>query len=465
VTAPRGESSGKAWSGRVAEGADPAAEAFTSSLSFDRRLWSYDLEGSAAWARALRRAALISEAELTAIIQGLAAVRAEIESGRFPFRRELEDIHMNVERRLIELTGPVGGKLHTGRSRNDQIALDERLYLRDIIGHVDAGISAVQAALIRRAEEHAEHPMPGYTHLQRAQPVLLAHHLLAYVFMLARDRERFRDGLARVNVMPLGAAALAGTAFSIDREALARDLGFTAPSPNSMDAVADRDFVLEFLAAAAILGMHLSRLAADLTLWATAEFGFVEFSDAFATGSSIMPQKKNPDVAELIRGKTGRLYGNLTAALVVMKGLPLTYNSDMQEDKEPLFDTIDTLEAILRVVPPMLGCVTWVIERLRAAAAAHYSTATDLADYLVKKGLPFRDAHEVVGKTVRHAMAHGKELGELTLDELQSFSPVIGADVHRAITLEASLGARNVIGGTAPEAVRHQLALARELIG
>ena len=265
--------------------------------------------------------------------------------------------------------------------------------------------------------------MPGYTHLQRAQPVLLAHHLLAYVFMLARDRERFRDGLARVNVMPLGAAALAGTAFSIDREALARDLGFTAPSPNSMDAVADRDFVLEFLAAAAILGMHLSRLAADLTLWATAEFGFVEFSDAFATGSSIMPQKKNPDVAELIRGKTGRLYGNLTAALVVMKGLPLTYNSDMQEDKEPLFDTIDTLEAILRVVPPMLGSLTWRIERLRAAAAAHYSTATDLADYLVKKGLPFRDAHEVVGKTVRHAMAHGKELGELTLDELQSFSP------------------------------------------
>ena len=423
MTAPRGESSGKAWSGRFAEGADPTAEAFTSSLSFDRRLWPYDLEGSAAWARALRRAALISEAELTAIIQGLAAVRAEIESGRFPFRRELEDIHMNVERRLIELTGPVGGKLHTGRSRNDQIALDERLYLRDIIGHVDAGISAVQAALVRRAEEHAEHPMPGYTHLQRAQPVLLAHHLLAYVFMLARDRERFRDGLARVNVMPLGAAALAGTAFSIDREALARDLGFTAPSPNSMDAVADRDFVLEFLAAAAILGMHLSRLAADLTLWATAEFGFVEFSDAFATGSSIMPQKKNPDVAELIRGKTGRLYGNLTAALVVMKGLPLTYNSDMQEDKEPLFDTIDTLEAILRVVPPMLGSLTWRIERLRAAAAAHYSTATDLADYLVRKGLPFRDAHEVVGKTVRHAMAHGKELGELTLDELQSFSP------------------------------------------
>jgi len=465
VSAPREGSPSKAWSGRFAEGADPTAEAFTSSLSFDRRLWPYDLEGSAAWARALQRAALISEAELAAIVAGLAAVRAEIEAGHFPFRQELEDIHMNVERRLIELAGPVGGKLHTGRSRNDQIALDERLYLREVIGHVDAGIAAVQAALVRRAEEHAEHPMPGYTHLQRAQPVLLAHHLLAYVFMLARDRERFRDARTRVNVMPLGAAALAGTAFAIDREALARDLGFTAPSANSMDAVADRDFLIEFLAASAILGMHLSRLAADLTLWATAEFGFVEFSDAFATGSSIMPQKKNPDVAELLRGKTGRLYGNLTAALVVMKGLPLTYNSDMQEDKEPLFDSVDTLEAILRVVPPMLDSMTWRVERLRAAAAAHYATATDLADYLVRKGLPFRDAHEVVGKTVRHAMAHGKELGELTLDELLAFSPAIGADVRGAITLEASLGARNVTGGTGPEAVRRQLAQARALIG
>jgi argininosuccinate lyase len=265
--------------------------------------------------------------------------------------------------------------------------------------------------------------------------------------------------------MPLGAAALAGTAYGIDREALARDLGFSAPSPNSMDAVADRDFVLEFLAAAAILGMHLSRLAADLTLWATAEFGFVEFADAFATGSSIMPQKKNPDVAELIRGKTGRLYGNLTAALVTMKGLPLTYNSDMQEDKEPLFDTVDTLEAILGVMPPMLGSLTWRVERLRDAAGAHYSTATDLADYLVKKGLPFRDAHEVVGKTVRYAMTHGKELGELALDELRPFSPLIGDDVHSAITLEASLRARDVTGGTAPDAVRRQIELAGRLLG
>ncbi len=462
---PPGEATRKAWFGRFAEGADPAAEAFTSSLAFDRRLWPYDLEGSAAWARALRRAGLISEAELAALLDGLAAVRGELENGRFPFRRELEDIHMNVERRLVELAGPLGGKLHTGRSRNDQIALDERLYLRDIIKHVDAGIRDAQAALIARAEEHLEQPMPGYTHLQRAQPVLLAHHLLAYVFMLARDRERFRDCATRVNVMPLGAAALAGTGFPIDREALARDLGFTAPSPNSMDAVADRDFVLEFLAGAAILGMHLSRLTADLTLWATAEFGFVEFADAFATGSSIMPQKKNPDVAELIRGKTGRLYGNLTAALVTMKGLPLTYNSDMQEDKEPLFDTVDTLEAVLRVLPPMLASLTFKGERMRAAAAASFSTATDLADYLVRKGLPFRDAHEVVGKAVQYAIAHGKDLSELTLDELRTLSGLIEGDVHAVITLEASLRARAVTGGTAPAAVRRQILLAKELAG
>jgi argininosuccinate lyase len=307
--------------------------------------------------------------------------------------------------------------------------------------------------------------MPGYTHLQRAQPVLLAHHLLAYVFMLERDRGRFRDGRARVNVMPLGAAALAGAAFPIDREALARDLGFAAPSPNSMDAVADRDFVVEFLSHAAILGMHCSRLAADLTLWATSEFGFVEFSDAFATGSSIMPQKKNPDVAELIRGKTGRLYGNLTAALTTMKGLPLTYNSDMQEDKEPLFDTVDTLEAILGVLPPMLGSLTFRAERMREAAGAHYSTATDLADYLVRQGLPFREAHEVVGRTVRHAIARGRELADLPLEELRQFSARIGPDVYPALTVEASLRARAVLGGTAPEAVREQLARVRALLG
>jgi argininosuccinate lyase len=454
----------KPWAGRFSQRTHPTAEAFTSSLAFDRRLWPYDLEGSAAWARALHRAELIGQDELAALLEGLEAVGAELESGAFPFRQELEDIHMNIERRLIELAGPVGGKLHTGRSRNDQIALDERLYLRDVLRHVDDGIADVQRALLGRAEEHLDCWMPGYTHLQRAQPVLLAHHLLAYVFMLARDRERLLDCRARVNVMPLGSAALAGTAFPIDREALARDLGFAAPSPNSMDAVADRDFILEFLAHAAILGMHLSRLSADLTLWATAEFGFVEFSDAFATGSSIMPQKKNPDVAELMRGKTGRLYGNLQAALVTMKGLPLTYNSDMQEDKEPLFDTVDTLEAILQVAPPMVGTLTFKVERLRELAGAQYATATDLADYLVRKGVPFRDAHEIVGKTVRYGLGHGKELAELSLDEFRQMSPLIDEDVYEAITVEASLRARAVIGGTAPEAVRRQLEEARELI-
>ncbi len=454
----------KPWAGRFSQRTHPAAEAFTSSLAFDRRLWPYDLEGSAAWARALRRAELIGQDELAALLEGLEAVRAELASGAFPFRQELEDIHMNIERRLIELAGPVGGKLHTGRSRNDQIALDERLYLRDILRRVDDGIAEVQRALLGRAEEQLDCWMPGYTHLQRAQPILLAHHLLAYVFMLARDRERFLECLARVNVMPLGSAALAGTAFPIDREALARDLGFAAPSPNSMDAVADRDFILEFLAHAAILGMHLSRLSADLTLWATAEFGFVEFSDAFATGSSIMPQKKNPDVAELMRGKTGRLYGNLQAALVTMKGLPLTYNSDMQEDKEPLFDTVDTLEAILQVAPPMVGTLTFKVERMREVAGAQYATATDLADYLVRKGVPFRDAHEIVGKTVRYGLGQGKELAELSLDEFRQMSPLIDEDVYAAITVEASLRARAAIGGTAPEAVRRQLEEARELI-
>jgi argininosuccinate lyase len=453
------------WGGRFAQRMDPGAEAFTASLAFDRRLWPHDIEGSRAWARALHRARLLTEDELAALLRGLDAVQAELADGRFPFRQELEDIHLNIERRLTELAGPVGGKLHTGRSRNDQIALDERLYLREILGLVDRGVRDVQAALLERAEEHLDAPMPGYTHLQRAQPVLLAHHLLAYVFMLQRDRERLADCARRNNVLPLGAAALAGAAFPIDREALARDLGFDAPTANSLDAVSDRDHLIEFLAAGAVLGMHLSRLAADLALWATSEFAFVEFSDAFATGSSIMPQKKNPDVAELIRGKAGRLYGNLMSLLTVMKGLPLTYNSDMQEDKEALFDTVDTLEAVLRVAPPMLRSLTFRVERMREAAGANYSTATDLADYLVRKGLPFREAHEIVGRVVRHGIANKRELGEMSLEELRGFSPLIGGDVHAALTVEASLAARAVTGGTAPEAVARAVAAARRLVG
>ncbi|MBI3825294.1 MAG: argininosuccinate lyase [Candidatus Rokubacteria bacterium] len=454
----------KTWGGRFTQRADPAAERFTASLGVDVRLWPHDIAGSLAWARALARAGLLTDAEARTIADGLEAVRRELADGTFVFHPELEDIHTNVERRLTELIGAPGGKLHTGRSRNDQIALDERLYLKEVCGRIVDGLRLAQTALLARAAETVDAPMPGYTHLQRAQPVTLGHHLLAYVFMLARDRERALACRERADVMPLGSAALAGTAFAIDREALARDLGFAAVSPNSLDAVSDRDYVLEFLAAAAITGMHLSRLAADLTLWTTAEFGFVAFADAFATGSSIMPQKKNPDVAELIRGKSGRLYGNLVAVLTTMKGLPLSYNSDMQEDKEPFFDSVDTLDAILAVLPPMLASLTFRTERMREAAGQSFATATDLADYLVRKGLPFRQAHEVVGRAVRHAEERGRGLEELPLEELRSFSTLIDADVHAALSVDASLRARAVTGGTAPAAVREALTLARRLV-
>ena len=455
----------KTWGGRFSRGTDAAAERFTGSLAFDRRLWPQDIAGSIAWARALARARVLTDAERDAIVKGLEAVRGELEAGTFPFRPELEDIHTNIERRLVELIGDVGGKLHTGRSRNDQIALDERMYLKDAAARTRDGLRAVQAALVARAGETAAAPMPGYTHLQRAQPIVLAHHLLAYVFMLERDRERLAGCAARADRLPLGAAALAGTAFPIDREALARELGFAGVTPNSVDAVSDRDYIVEYLAAAAIAGMHLSRLAADLTLWATAEFGFVEFSDAFATGSSIMPQKKNPDVAELVRGKSGRLYGNLVAVLTTMKGLPLAYNSDMQEDKEPFFDSVDTLQAVLGVLPGLLASLTFRTERMRTAAGEHYATATDLADYLVRKGLPFRQAHEIVGKIVRHALERGVSLEAVPVDTLREFSPLIEADVREALSVDASLRARAVTGGTAPAAVARALAEARALLG
>jgi len=455
----------KTWGGRFSQGTDAAAERFTASLAFDRRLWPQDVAGSIAWTRALARARVLTDAERDAIVKGLEAVRGELEAGTFSFRPELEDIHTNIERRLVELIGEVGGKLHTGRSRNDQIALDERMYLKDAVARARDGLRAVQAALVARAGETSAAPMPGYTHLQRAQPIVLAHHLLAYVFMLERDRERLAGCATRADRLPLGAAALAGTAFPIDREALARELGFGGVTSNSLDAVSDRDYVLEYLAAAAITGMHFSRLAADLTLWATAEFGFVEFSDAFATGSSIMPQKKNPDVAELVRGKSGRLYGNLVAVLTTMKGLPLAYNSDMQEDKQPFFDSVDTLEAVLGVLPPLLASLTFRTERMRAAAGEHYATATDLADYLVRKGLPFRQAHEIVGKIVRLALERNVALEALPLDALRGFSPLIEADVLEALTVDASLRARAVTGGTAPAAVARALAEARALLG
>jgi argininosuccinate lyase len=452
------------WGGRFAEPAAAGVRGFTGSLAFDHRLWAFDLMGSEAWARALAAAGALTEAELRAILDGLAAVRAEIEAGTFPFRVELEDIHMNVERRLIETIGPVGGKLHTGRSRNDQVALDMRLWLRAEIDAIREAIRGVQGALLAQAERHRDCPMPGYTHLQRAQPVLLAHHLLAYVFMLQRDRERYADARRRLNVLPLGAAALAGTTVPVDRHALARDLGFAAPSPNSVDAVADRDFALEFLAASAILAVHLSRFGEEVVLWATAEFGFVELPDAYATGSSIMPQKKNPDIAELVRGKTGRVYGDLVRLLTVMKGLPLAYHSDMQEDKEAFFDAADTVRACLGILAPFVSALRFRTDRLRALAGESYSTATDLADYLVRRGLPFRLAHEVVGKAVALALGRGCPLAEVPLAELQALSPLFQADFREAVTVETSLAARAAYGGTAPKAVEQALAEARALV-
>jgi argininosuccinate lyase len=452
------------WGGRFAEPADTSARSFTASLPVDHRLWPQDIQGSEAWARALAKGGVLAEAELDAILRGLAEVRQELETGAFPYRIELEDIHMNIERRLIEKIGAVGGKLHTGRSRNDQIALDMRLWLRAEIDAIRQALREVQAALIEQAERHRACPMPGYTHLQRAQPVLLAHHLLAYVFMLARDRERFADARRRLDVCPLGAGALAGTTAPIDRHALARALGFRAAAANSMDAVSDRDFALEFCAVAAISATHLSRFAEELVLWASAEFDFVDLPDAYATGSSIMPQKKNPDVAELIRGKTGRVYGDLVRILTTMKGLPLAYHSDMQEDKEAFFDAADTLRGTLGILAPFLRALRFRTDRLRTLAGESFSTATDLAGYLVQRGLPFRDAHEVVGRAVRLALERGVRLEALPLEDVHTLSPLFGPDFREAVSVEASLAARNVYGGTAPEAVVRALAEARGLL-
>jgi argininosuccinate lyase len=460
----RGPEPATPWGGRFSESPDRGAQAFTASLPFDHRLWPFDLLGSEAWARALGAAGVLGAGERDTILRGLAAVREEFEAGTFPFRIELEDIHMNIERRLIEKVGPVGGKLHTGRSRNDQIALDMRLWLRAEIETIQRALREVQAALVEQAERHRDCPMPGYTHLQRAQPILLAHHLLAYFFMLQRDRGRLADARRRLDVLPLGAGALAGTTAPIDRHALARDLGFATPSANSLDAVADRDFALEFTMAAATLMMHTSRLSEEVVLWATAEFGFVELPDAYATGSSIMPQKKNPDIAELVRGKTGRVYGDLVRLLTVMKGLPLAYHSDMQEDKEAFFDAADTVRACLGILAPFVRALRFRVERLRALAGESYSTATDLADYLVRKGVPFRTAHELVGKAVALAVGRGVALPELPLEALRGLSPLFDADFRDAVTVEASLAARNVYGGTGPKAVEQELAEARALL-
>lgn len=449
--------SSKLWGGRFTQPTDKFVEEFTASIGFEQRLGDYDIQGSKAHAEMLGRQGIIAAAEAEQIIAGLNEILSEIEAGSMEFSVALEDIHMNVEARLIEKIGAVGGKLHTGRSRNDQVAVDVRLYLRDEIDTILDYLRQLENSLIQQAENNLSVIMPGYTHLQTAQPVLYSHHMLAYREMISRDSSRLRDLRARFNLMPLGAGALAGTPFPIDREWVAEKLGFDGVTRNSLDSVSDRDFAIEFCSFAGILMMHLSRLSEELILWSSADFNFIELSDAFCTGSSIMPQKKNPDVPELVRGKTGRVYGNLISLLTLMKSLPLAYNKDMQEDKEPLFDTVDTVKGSLKVFAAMISEMNVKADNMRIAAARGFSTATDVADYCVRKGLPFRQAHEVVGKTVRYCVETGKDIPELSLTEFLQFSDLIESDIYDFVTLEASVNARKATGGTAKEAVKREL--------
>jgi argininosuccinate lyase len=442
---------------------DKQAHDYLASIPLDRRLYRQDIEGSIAHVGMLAKQGIIAESEAEAIIEGLESIQKEIEQGEFQFKTELEDIHMNIEAALFEKIGDVAGKLHTARSRNDQIALDLRLFVKEAIGKTINKIRALQSVLVELAEANKAVIMPGYTHLQQAQPVLLAHHLLAYFEMFQRDKDRFQDCLERTDVLPLGSGALAGVPYPVDREFLADELGFSKVSANSLDAVSDRDFVIEYEAAAAITMMHLSRLAEELILWSSSEFGFIEIGEAFTTGSSIMPQKKNPDVAELARGKTGRVYGHLMSILTTMKSLPLAYNRDMQEDKEGLFDTVDTLRSSLEVFAGMVKTIKVNAERIRQAMKTDYILATDLADYLVKKGVPFREAHGVVARLSEYAMGKGKNFRELDLKEYNRFSPLFADDVYK-ITLESSAAARNGAGGTSPQQVGKALARARRLI-
>jgi argininosuccinate lyase len=449
--------------GRFSKPADKAAAQYNASLSFDKRLYKQDVAGSIAHAKMLAKQGILSEADTKAIIGGLESIREEIARGKFEFKPELEDIHMAVESRLIDKIGDKGRKLHTARSRNDQVALDMRLFTKEAITDTIKALREFQQALIDVAGANITVIIPGYTHLQAAQPVLLAHHLLAYFEMFERDIARFNDCFKRTDVMPLGSGALAGVAYNIDREFVAKELGFSTVSKNSLDAVSDRDFVIEYEAAASICMMHLSRLAEEIILWSTAEFDFIELDDAYATGSSIMPQKKNPDVAELARGKTGRVYGHLMALLTTMKGLPLAYDKDLQEDKEGFFDTVDTLLATLEVFTGMIKTMAIKAENTLKAAERGYILATDLADYLVKKGESFRTAHEIVGKLVKYAISKDKTIAALDIKEYKKFSPRFGKDVFN-ITIESSLAARDVIGGTAPGQVRKALAKARRIL-
>ncbi len=454
----------KPWSGRFTEATNATVESFTASVHFDRRLYRHDIMGSIAHAQMLAHVGVLTAKECDSIVKGLQDIEAEIDSGGFAWSAALEDVHMNIEARLIDRIGEVGKKLHTGRSRNDQVATDLRLYLRDGIDMARDAIAELQQAILDLAEREAQTPAPGFTHLQVAQPITFGHHLLAWFEMLVRDAERLRDARRRMNVMPLGAAALAGTSFPIDRAYTAKLLGFDAPTENSLDAVSDRDFAIEFVSAAALLMTHLSRMSEELVLWSTPAFDFIELSDAYCTGSSIMPQKKNPDVPELVRGKTGRVNGHLMALLTLMKAQPLAYNKDNQEDKEPVFDTLDTVLGSLHVFAGMIPAMKIKRENLARAAASGYSTATDLADYLVRKGVAFRDAHEIVGKAVRLAIDSGRELSAMPLDELKKLSAAIGQDVYEVLTVEGSLKARNHLGGTAPVQVREAVKRARQRI-
>ena len=450
------------WSGRFSEPVSDLVKRYTASVDFDRRLAAQDIQGSLAHAHMLARQGILSPEDVAAIERGMAQIREEIAAGTFEWSLDSEDVHLNIERRLTALVGDAGKRLHTGRSRNDQVATDIRLWQRDTIDTIASLITALQRALLDLAEQHVDTPMPGFTHLQVAQPVTFGHHLMAYFEMLARDAERFADCRRRTNRLPLGAAALAGTTFPIDRESVAAELGFESVCANSLDAVSDRDFAIEFCAASALLMTHLSRLSEELILWMSPRVGFIDLADRFTTGSSIMPQKKNPDVPELVRGKTGRVNGHLVALLTLMKGQPLAYNKDNQEDKEPLFDTADTVIDTLRIYADMVGGIRVRAENMRAALRQGFATATDLADYLVKKGLPFRDAHEAVARAVRACETRGCDLAELPLDELRAFSPLIGDEVLEVLKIEGSLAARNHTGGTAPAAVRQAIARARE---
>lgn len=451
----------KLWSGRFSEGTDRLVERFTASIDVDRRLYPWDIEGSIAHCTMLAAAGVIAEEEAAELVRGLSQVRSEIEAGEFAYDDSLEDIHMHVESRLQAIVGKVAQKLHTARSRNDQVALDIRMFLRAETRGILAALRRLREAILSLAEAHLGAVMPGYTHLQRAQPVLLSHHLMAYHEMFTRDAERFRDCLKRIDVLPLGAAALAGTTYPIDREHTARRLGFPRVTENSMDTVADRDFALEFTAAASICMMHFSRLSEELILWSSAEFGFVEIADAFTTGSSIMPQKKNPDVCELVRGKTGRVYGDLMALLTLMKSLPMTYNRDMQEDKEPLFDAVDTLKMSIEVYTRMLPNITFKTDVMARATTTGFLDATDMADYLATRGMPFREAHHVVGKAVAFAAGRGRELHDLSLAELKTFSGLIEEDIFSFLSVRQMVDRRKSRGGTATDAVRAAMAEAR----